>query len=56
MAWQYKTHTIPGNLHDAAVYLTENHPNWDVVEAERVGHYTLILYRIRIEDDITKSM
>lgn len=44
--WRYQSENISGNLHDAARYVTEFHPEWDVVTMHSVGGYnTVIVWR-----------
>lgn len=45
--WIYSSQNIPGNLHEAALWLTCNHPEWDVVAMSfNGGGYTVVVYRI----------
>lgn len=39
MRHQYKSGTLQGNLHDLAVYLNAERPEWQLVAAEVTGHY-----------------
>ncbi len=45
MIWDYKSATVPGNLHDAAHYINEHHPEWDVVTIWSSGRNSVIVYR-----------
>jgi hypothetical protein len=46
--WYYGSHNQPGNLHEVAAWLTEFHPEWDVVAMHYVGSLTVIVYRLEI--------
>lgn len=48
MKWKYGTMTISGNLHTASSWLNENHPEWDILQIDVVGFYSIIFYRIQI--------
>lgn len=47
MIWDYKSENVGGNLHEAAAWINERHPYWDVVAMENVNHsVTVVVYRI----------
>lgn len=47
--WVYKSENLGGNLHDAARYITERHPDWDVVTMSHGTYHTVVVYRIPME-------
>ena len=50
MKWRYLSENIAGNLHQAAHWITEHHPEWDIVTLDfSGGNYTVVVYREVIE-------
>jgi hypothetical protein len=46
MRWHYHSFNVPGNFHQAAHWITENHPEWDVVAMHfNGGNYTVVVHR-----------
>lgn len=43
--WSYISDNILGNLHVAAAWITEHHPEWDVVTMHFSGSATVVVYR-----------
>ena len=58
--WTYGSENVLGNVHDAARYINEKHPEWDVVfmspdgENGTPGSVTAVVYRIEL-DELTKD-
>ena len=50
--WIYKSVDFYGNLHETSIWITEKHPEWDVVVMYPVvhpaGNYTIIVHRIEL--------
>jgi hypothetical protein len=54
--WRYKSENLAGNLHVAATYINEKHPEWDVVALEyNGGHHTVVVFRELIEEAPTDA-
>lgn len=51
--WEYKSVNLGGNFHDVARYLTERHPDWDVVamDCTTYHNHTVVVYRLEIEEE-----
>lgn len=51
MRWKYESTNLPGNFHSAALWISNNHPEWDVIAMDfNGGHYTVVVYRIPKEE------
>lgn len=47
MKWTYRSENVPGNVHQAAYWVSTNHPEWDVVAMSfNDGLYTTVVYRL----------
>lgn len=47
--WQYKSENLGGNLHSAAAWISQHHPEWDVVAMDcTAGYNTVVVYRIEL--------
>jgi len=46
--WRYHSENLAGNLHDAAKYISEYHPEWDVVAMDYSNHNCVVVWRERI--------
>ena len=49
--WRYTSVNIGGDFHDAASYITERHPDWDVVAMAPSTYYTIVVYRLPMEEE-----
>lgn len=48
--WHYHSENLGGNLHSAAQYISEQHPEWDVVAMSfNGGNYTVVVWREPLE-------
>lgn len=51
MKWVYRAMTVAGNIFEAVHFVSEFHPEWDVIAMEfNGGGYTVIVYRLPKED------
>jgi hypothetical protein len=48
MKWKYHSENIGGNLHGAAKYISDNHPEWDVVAMDHHNMNTVVVWREEI--------
>lgn len=50
--WRYESKNIVGNLHDAAKWVSERHPEWDVVSFGNTcsSSLTIIVHRIPLDE------
>lgn len=46
--WKYHSENFGGNLHQAAAWISANHPEWDVVCMSFSGYNTVVVWRERI--------
>lgn len=51
--WRYESKNIVGNLHDAAKWVSERHPEWDVVSfsCPVSASLTIVVHRIPLLDE-----
>jgi hypothetical protein len=45
MKWKYHSENLGGNLHSAAKFISDNHPEWDVVAMSCSGFNTVVVWR-----------
>lgn len=52
MRWQYLSESISGNFHEAAIWISKHHPEWDVIAMQYIGIYTVVVYRVEIRGSL----